>query len=142
MKILPVIVIVLLTQSGLQAQKILASAVPTSVRSAVDKSYGEAKSLSWEKENENYEAEFQWKGAEYSAVYDAAGNLVETEVVIALIDLPASAVKYLGEHHSNEKIKEAAKITTAKGIVTFEAEVKGSDLIFDESGKFLREVVE
>jgi len=39
-----------------------------------------------------------------------------------------------------KKIKEAAKITDAKGVVTYEAEVTGKDLIFDASGKFLKEI--
>ncbi len=37
-------------------------------------------------------------------------------------------------------MKEAAKITDAHGVVTYEAEVKGMDLLFDSAGKFLKEV--
>jgi hypothetical protein len=36
-------------------------------------------------------------------------------------------------------VKEAAKITQADGAIMYEAEVNGKDLIFDASGKFVKQ---
>ena len=38
-----------------------------------------------------------------------------------------------------KNIKEGAKITKADGTVNYEAEVNGTDVIFDASGKFIKE---
>jgi hypothetical protein len=49
-------------------------------------------------------------------------------------------INYLQANYANKKIKESAKITSAAGIITYEAEVEDKDLIFDGNGKFLKEV--
>jgi hypothetical protein len=36
-------------------------------------------------------------------------------------------------------IENRPKITDAKGSITYEAELKGKDLIFDSKGKFIKE---
>lgn len=77
---------------------------------------------------------------DYSVLIDASGNILETEVEIKIDELPASAKAYAAQHYAGQKIKEAAKITDSKGAVTYEIEVKGKDLIFDNTGKFLKEV--
>jgi hypothetical protein len=53
-------------------------------------------------------------------------------------DLPASVKEYVKEHKNGATIKEASRITDANGKISYEAEVKGRDLIFDESGKFIK----
>jgi hypothetical protein len=45
---------------------------------------------------------------------------------------------YIAKHHAGKKIKEAAEIVDAKGKKTYEAEVGGKDLIFDEKGQFIK----
>lgn len=65
-----------------------------------------------------------------SVLYDINGNLLETEVPIAFTELPAAAQAML----KGKKVKEAAKITNAKGAVTYEAEVKHKDILFDAQG--------
>ncbi|MBS1567677.1 MAG: PepSY-like domain-containing protein, partial [Bacteroidetes bacterium] len=75
---------------------------------------------------------------EMAAVYNAAGVLKETEWEIKNSELPASVSGYVKQHYKGAAIKEAAKIKKSTGEVVFEAEVNKKDLIFDESGKFLR----
>ncbi|MBC7865300.1 MAG: hypothetical protein IAF38_20155, partial [Bacteroidia bacterium] len=41
-----------------------------------------------------------------------------------------------------KKVKEAAKITDAKGVVTYEAEIDNADYIFDSTGNFLKKEIE
>jgi hypothetical protein len=59
---------------------------------------------------------------------------------IKVSELPGSVMQYITAHHKGASVKEAAKITKANGEVNYEAEVKGMDLIFDATGKFLKEV--
>ena len=114
------------------AQKTKSSKVPEPVKMAFSKAYPNVKDVDWEKENGNYEAEFELvDDQETSVVYDANGALLETEVEIAVSALP----KAVQEALKGKKVKEASKITNAKGVVTYEAEVKRKDLMFDAAGK-------
>lgn len=119
------------------AQKVSEKEVPVVVKSAFQKSHPNAKELKWEKEKANYEVGFEERETDYSALIDASGKILETEVEIKINELPANAKAYVAQHYPGQKIKEAAKITDNKGVVTYEAEVKGKDLIFDNTGKLL-----
>ncbi|WP_026262389.1 PepSY-like domain-containing protein [Spirosoma panaciterrae] len=112
--------------------------VPAAVKATVAKLYPGAKGVRWEKEDGNYEAGLTHNGKELSLVIDATGNLIETETTIAVSALPASVHAYVAKHHVGKKIKEAAEIVDAKGKKTYEAEVGGKDLIFDEKGQFIK----
>lgn len=52
--------------------------------------------------------------------------------------LPASVAAYVTRNYPGAKIKEAGKVTHADGRITYEAEVNEKDLVFDESGKFVK----
>lgn len=121
------------------AQKIDASKVPASVKQSFTKQFPGA-SAKWQKEDENYEAGFKHQGHEMSALFDANGVMTESEMEIKTSELPAAVSAYIKTNHPGESIKEAAKITKANGEVNYEAEVKGKDLIFDATGKFIKEV--
>lgn len=122
------------------AQKVSDKDVPVVVKSALQNNYPNAKELKWEKEKGNYEAGFEVAKTDYSVLIDASGNILETEVEIKMEKLPADAIAYVSKNYAGQKIKEVAKITDSRGVVTYEVEVKGKDLIFDNSGKFLKEV--
>lgn len=122
--------------------KISESKVPAPVKAAFAKLYPTADDVDWEKENENYEADFEVGEKENSAVFDSAGNLLESEVEINPGELPATVTQYINTNYAGSKIKEAAKITNASGVVTYEAEIKGKDLVFDAQGGFIKEVIE
>ena len=124
------------------AQKTQDKNVPVAVKTSFLKQYPDAKEVKWEKENGNYEAEFEVGETDYSVLIDASGNIIETEIEISVDALPANAKEYVSKNHAGQKIKEAAKITDAKGTVTYEAEIKGTDLIFDSNGVFIKEVKE
>jgi len=111
-----------------------ASKVPQAVKTALAQAYPNATDVDWELEDGKYEAEIDMEGGkEMSLLYDASGSLLETEVEIAFSELPQAVQAAL----KGKKVKETAKITDAKGMVTFEAEVKGKDLMFDTQGKQL-----
>jgi hypothetical protein len=75
-----------------------------------------------------------------SALYEANGTMTESEMDIKVSDLPASVLAYVKENYKGKKIKEGAKITKSDGTVNYEAEVDGKDVIFDATGKFLKEM--
>ena len=111
--------------------------IPAPVKEAFSKKYAGV-TPKWEKEGSEFEASFTHEGHKMSAVFAADGKITETEMEIKATELPAAAVAYVKEHYKDAKIKEAAKITKANGEVIYEAEVKGKDLLFDASGKFLK----
>lgn len=111
--------------------------VPAVVSNAFAKQYAGV-TPKWEKEDGNYEAEFKLNGVETSVVYTAAGELKETEVEIKPSELPAAVNAYIAKNHAGASVKEAAKITDAAGVVTYEAEVKDRDLIFDAKGNLIK----
>ena len=125
--------------TAVTAQDIKAKNVPAVVKAALIKKYPAATKVSWEKENGNYEA--NWGGAsgeDNAAQFSPTGSFVEYEMAIAVSQLPAAIAAYVKANYHNATIKEAGKITNASGTVTYEAEVKGKDLIFDASGSFIK----
>lgn len=111
---------------------------PAAVKAAITKLYPTVKNVKFEKEAGDYEASFTHNGKDISVVLDAQGNVKETETTIATSALPTAVRDYVARHHAGKKIKEAAEIVAAKGRKTFEAEVGGKDLIFDEKGAVIK----
>lgn len=122
-----------------QAQKIAANAVPSVVKQSFAKLYPGI-TAKWEKESGKFEAGFQKDKHTMSALFDATGTLTETELDIPVANLPVAIVGYMTKNYKGITIKEAAKITKAAGDINYEAAIKGKDLIFDEKGKFIKEV--
>jgi hypothetical protein len=114
---------------------------PKVVKEAFQKEYPDTK-VDWDKEADGFEAEFKVNGKEASVDYDKAGHKFATEIEIKESELPAKALTYISTTYPYKKIKETAKITDDKKVITYEAEIKidgkDCDLIFDASGKFLR----
>ena len=115
--------------------------VPAAVKSALAKKYPVAASakVTWEKEKGNYEANWGGKsGEDMSVQFTPGGTFIEQVQAIAITELPATVTAYVKEHYKGMQIKEAGKVTDAKGTTMWEAEVKGKDLVFDKDGKFLK----
>lgn len=110
---------------------------PAAVKSKFAADYPNVKKVKWEKEDGHFEAEFEVNGVETSVVYDASGKKLETETAIEVSALPKAASDYIATKYPGQKVKEAAKITDASGKVTYEAEVKEGDLMFDANGHFI-----
>ncbi|HTF19488.1 MAG TPA: PepSY-like domain-containing protein [Chryseolinea sp.] len=129
---------------SVNGQKVSEESVPQPVRAGLPKSY-QAKGVEWSREDANYEATFRKDGKEVSLVIDATGNTIETETEIKSADLPAAVINSVKNDYPSYTIAEAAKIVTADGHVTYEAEVgKGKetfDLIFDTAGKLVSKEV-
>jgi hypothetical protein len=126
------------------AQKIDSKTVPAPVKAALEKSF-QVKDAKWEKEGENFEAEFKKNGKEMSAIFAASGVMLGTEEEIAKTDLPRSAQEVIQKEYAGYKLEEASKVTD-KGVIKYEAEIEKGEssykLSFDVDGKFLKKVEE
>jgi hypothetical protein len=115
--------------------------VPKVVTEAFAKQYPNTK-VDWDIEEDGFEAEFKINGKDASADYDKMGNMLATEIEISESELPAEVLSYIEKNYPKSKIKESAKITDSKNVVTYEAEIKiegkNSDLLFDANGSFLK----
>ncbi|WP_250630557.1 PepSY-like domain-containing protein [Rhodoflexus caldus] len=140
MKKVAMLLVAVLMSTLTYAQKMEERNIPQAVKTAFQKAFPDAKEVKWEKENSFFEANFEVNETDYSVIFDANGNIMETEVEIEPHQLPQNIAHYLAQHYKGQKIKEAAKITDAKGVVTYEAEIKDKDLIFDEKGNFIKEI--
>lgn len=122
------------------SQGIPASKVPSVVRDAFYKKFNPGHDkVSWEKEKGNYEANWGGKsGEDNAAQFTPQGVYVEYAQAIAMEQLPAGVVPYVKAHYSTQP-REAAKVTSAAGVLSYEVEIKGRDLVFDGQGNFVRE---
>ncbi len=136
MKTLLFLLILIFINFNVFAQKISVDRVPRGVRKALHDKYPSLTKVTWEKEKGNYEANFKLKGKDNSVLINDAGMIIEEEVSVAVTALPPSIIKYISSHYKG-KIKEAALITKPNGVVTYEAEVNGKDLIFSVSGELV-----
>ncbi|HEX7458387.1 MAG TPA: PepSY-like domain-containing protein [Ginsengibacter sp.] len=113
--------------------------VPAVVKSALYKKYADAKKVTWEKENGNYEANWGGKSGEDNSVqFKPDGDFIEIVQAIPINKLPESIIMYVNKHYKGSKITEAGNVTDAEGNTFYEVEIKGKDFIFNENGKFVK----
>lgn len=133
------------------AQDVKEADVPAAVKEAFAKKYPGLKA-EWEKEDGNYEAEFEGKKmrvnmetgknikeeVEGSVLISPDGAILETEEEIEVKDLPKAVAEYIAKNAGGKKIKEASKITDKNNVITFEAEVGKEEYFFDAGGAFIK----
>jgi hypothetical protein len=120
------------------AQHVKTSDVPAAVKTALSKKYPDATGVGWEKEKGNYEANWGGQSKEDNSVlFTPSGDFVEMVIAMPVNSLPAAVATYVHAHYPGAKITEAGKVTDAKGKISYEAEVKGKDLRFDENGRLI-----
>jgi hypothetical protein len=112
--------------------------VPVAVKSAFLAKYPEAKLITWEKEKGNYEANWGGRsGEDHSVLFTPSGDFIQIVDAVSIGTLPAPITSYIHSHFSGAIIKEAGRVTDAKGRQNYEVEIKGRDLLFDLDGKYL-----
>lgn len=127
----------MLSGTAVMAQKV--KTAPPAVLSALKAKYPQATKITWEKEKGNFEANWGGKsGEDMSVVFTPAGAFVEQVEAITAAQLPQAAQAYVKTHYAGAKINEAGKVTDGSGKISYEAEVKGKDLVFDDKGAFLK----
>ena len=140
--ILPLAVLMSLSSSAQKEEKRHKRVeVPSVVLESFKKEFSPEK-VKWKKEKNDFEAYFEIKGIETSAIYDEVGHRKSIEVEIKETELPVGVLDYVKKNFPTEKIKEVGKITDDKNVVTFEVEIKkdkeSHDVIFDSKGTFLK----
>lgn len=130
------ILVLIFAISACQSSK---SEAPAAIQDAFKKLHPDATILQWNDESPVWEAKYQ-EGNEKGAVsFDANGEITETELVIDEVQLPNSPLipEYIKTNYPEEKIQGCEKITQANGTVTYEIQITGKELVFDDQGKFL-----
>lgn len=150
MKTIMIVFALSLSVGSAYSQKLKEADVPAAVKESFKKNYPNAKVEKWEKEDGNYEAEYEIarigmdksnpkkEKIERSVVYTPAGELVQTEEEIKVADLPKAVADHVNKNMPGKKIKEASQITTATGVNEYEVEIDDVDYIFDGEGKLLK----
>ena len=133
-KILFTVVLIVFSANSFAQKK----EIPEAVKTKFAQLYPNAQKADWEKEGDNYEVEFKQGKEEIVVLLNPGVNVLETETQINLSALPKAISEYTIKNYPGRKIKEAAKIVDDKGTVTYEAEIKEGDLIFDATGTFLK----
>ena len=123
------------------AQKLQPQAVPPVVQNAFVARFASATQVKWEKEENNYEAEFKQDKQELSAKLSESGTLLEVEREIKPSELPAPVQAAIAKDFAGYKIKEA-EVVEANGTTSYEVELsKGKEkleAVFDANGKLLK----
>lgn len=133
------------------AQDVKEADVPVLVKEAFAKKYPNLKA-EWEKENGNYEAEYEGKRmsvnmetgkgkkveVEGSVLISPDGTILETEEEIEASALPKVILEYIAKNVLDKKAKEASKITDKDGVITYEIEVGKEEYFFDTNGAFIK----
>jgi len=140
MKKISVIMVALLFATFGFAQKMQKKNVPANLKSNFQKKYPQATAVKWDKEKQNYEASFKLNNKDHSVLMDANSTILETEVKTDLVKIPKAILTYIKTNYAGTKPKGAAIITDNKGIITYEVEMKGMDIIFDSNGKFINQI--
>ena len=115
---------------------------PAAAKTAFSAKYPGAQKVKWSVEKPGeFEVEFVLNKVESSALFDASGKFLESEVEIKETELPQGVKATLAKDFIGFKLDEIEKSTDIKGIVTFEMEAaKGKEKLvisFDGAGKLL-----
>ncbi|HET7115208.1 MAG TPA: hypothetical protein VFI29_01875 [Hanamia sp.] len=116
--------------------------VPVVVKKANMEKYPESKThhVTWEKEKGNYEANWGGKDGEANSVtYTPSGKFVEIVKEIPVRDLPKGITAYAKEHYKTTKFGDVGKVLDATGKTSYEVEIHGKDVLFDENGNYVKE---
>lgn len=139
-KVIGVLLLTMSLGAGLQAQEKEKHITPTKeAKAGFEKKFPGVKDTKWEAEAKDFEVKFKQGKTEMSAVFTANGTLRETETAIAAEKLPSLAATYIKQHYAGQKVTEMARIEKADGTVIYEAEINKKDILFDASGKFIKE---
>ncbi len=118
---------------------------PENVKKAFAQKFADAKSVKWDKENETeWEAEFKWKGEEYSANFTSDGTWKETEYEIETSAVPAVVKQSLDTEFAGYEIEEVEISETAQGKVYEFALEKGEsemEVAISPEGKVVKKEV-
>ncbi|MCY7410003.1 MAG: hypothetical protein LH473_07005, partial [Chitinophagales bacterium] len=86
--------------------------VPSIIKAALQRDYPGITNVTWDAEDNDFEAAFKKNDNDMSALYDKTGHRKETETAIKTNQLPQAAQDYIHKNYSSYQLVEAAKIVT------------------------------
>ena len=124
------------------SQKITPDKVPAPVKQAFAKKFPTATDIKYEMEKKDYEINFNDKGVEMSANFDATGKWLETETEMKESDLPKEVSASEVKNFTGFKISEVAKVETSNKELIYEIEIKKgkerNEIQFSPNGDILK----
>ncbi|GAB4492063.1 MAG: hypothetical protein OHK0045_18910 [Raineya sp.] len=105
--------------------------VPSSIISAFQSKFPNAKDIEWEMDNSDFEVNFEIGKVEWSAKFDSGGKLLETEQEINVSQIPQNVRQAIESEYPNCKIEEAEQVTLADNSVVYEIEVEKDKKSFE-----------
>jgi len=117
--------------------------VPSAAKAKLNTLYPKAKEVKWDKEDANFEANFEVNDVEMSILLDAKGNVLETETDMGKSALPEAVKSAINKNFAGYAIEGTAKIIR-DGKTTFEAEFKKGEnklnILFSPDGKLVKKI--
>lgn len=98
--------------------------IPLKVKEEFKRKFPRAEKASWDKEKNTFEVNFILEAKKYSVNFDRDGHLTETEMEIAISDVPQKIQERMKQEYPDSKITAVAKITDLHNQVTYELEIK------------------
>lgn len=124
-----------------QAQISKSRTVPVNILKAFQKSHPKATILKWNDEPPIWEAKYKDGDKTGAISYNLKAKITETELVIPKNQLPNKLAipDFIKSKYPNEKIQRCEKVEKANGVITYEIQITGKEIIFDTNGKYLSE---
>jgi hypothetical protein len=108
--------------------------IPLAIKAAFKKKFPTAEKVKWEPGVGQFAAEFRIEKKVISAKFDDSGNLIETEELVSMSDLPQVSRELIETRYANEKIKEIKKVIRNRGWVFYKVKLKDAEILFDAQG--------
>jgi hypothetical protein len=140
MRQLIILILVFFTTILSYGQKVKAKNVPPQAKITFSTLYPDVKDVYWGKQHKMYIAEFTDKDLSNSVIFDKDGKLFQIINYIQIKDLPKETAEYIKKNFSKNKIGEVFRTKDAKGVITYNVEIKSRAMVFDEKGKYLRTI--
>lgn len=140
MKKILVTIFTAITAFALYAKDLTESQVPTAVKNAINKKYGQTTKIDWDKKGVFYQAEFKIDRREHEVLLDEKGNIVKIYEDVSIDELPAKAIQSIKSKYPEYKISDVEKMTK-DGSVLYKVELDHGDhdvdLYFNKEGEII-----
>jgi len=113
------------------------SHVPSVVQNTIAQQFANANDVEWEKEKQDYEAEFVRDSVEYKAIVNPAGSLVKYKQELNAAQLPAAIMQTIQAQYKDYVIDGVEKIAQGDQVyyqVELENKLKEMNLVFRADG--------
>ena len=112
--------------------------LPIEVQTAFSKKFSSVQELKWEREDNEWEAEFKLNGTEMSASFDNLGKWLGTETKLQKKDVPAYVFKSINLKFDGWEIEEIERIEKPdfKGYeITLEKKETETEILVTDTGE-------